>query len=308
MVIAVPGGNVRRVILDVSSFQGNVNFAQVKAQSPEVVGVIIKATEGEWPDTNPNFDEQYTSAIAAGLEVGFYCFDHTSVPSLTQANLYLGKVAGKPASLGHWLDFEANDAGSDPVEVAAHVSNWLGTVSAAYPGKVGVYTAEWAWGPWTGNADCSAYPLWVAGYTLSIPPSPAHWGAALIWQFTDAYPTYFGKCDASVFMGNDAQWAAWTSTTEDDLTPEQNTMLTTIAGAVYQGNVKNAQNYAALTAELAALKADVTAMKAAQGPGNQAILEAVKAVPTVTSTIDPTGISAAVLAELKTLKFTGGLA
>jgi hypothetical protein len=192
----------RQVVLDVSAFQpANIDFARVHRESGgEVVGVIIKATEGAWPGTNPGFEAQYAAARAAGFKVGFYCFDHTSVNADYEANLYLAKVAGKTAELGHWLDFEANDAGAGAGAVQAHVSEWLNRVSAVYPGKVGVYSAPWAWDPWTGSMDGSRYPLWLAGYTASLPPSPAHWGQPAIWQFTDAYPTYFGTCDASVLL------------------------------------------------------------------------------------------------------------
>jgi hypothetical protein len=192
----------RQVVLDVSAFQpANIDFARIRRESGgEVVGVIIKATEGQWSGTNPGFEAQYAAARAAGFKVGFYCFDHTSVNADYQANLYLAKVAGKTAELGHWLDFEANDAGAVAGAVQGHVSEWLNRVSAVYPGQVGVYSAPWAWDPWTGGMDASRFPLWLAGYTAQLPPSPAHWGRPSIWQFTDAYPTYFGGCDASVLL------------------------------------------------------------------------------------------------------------
>ncbi len=201
----------RRIILDVSSYQEGIDFERVKRDSPEVVGVIIKATEGEWSGTNPHFEEQYASARAAGLAVGFYLFDHTDVDAAVEAQTYLDRVRGKRAELGHWIDFEANAGGLPPAAVARHLDEVLSRISSVYPMKTGVYSAPWAWDPWTGSHDASRYPLWLAGYTESLPPSPAHWATPIFWQYTDKYATHLGGVDASVFLGSEAAWA-WLTT------------------------------------------------------------------------------------------------
>lgn len=217
-----------RLICDVSGYQRAVDFVQAKRWSPELSGVIIKATEGQWFNTNPFFEQQYASARAAGLPVGFYCFDHTSVDPSLQAELYVQKIAGKPAELGHWFDFEANDGGLPPAAVQNRIGTWFAEVGQARPEMRGVYSAAWAWDPWTGRLDASRYPLWLAGYTEQIPASPAHWGGPLMWQFTDSYRFYFGACDASVFLGTDTQWETLiggSNPVEDDMTPQQDALL-----------------------------------------------------------------------------------
>ncbi len=56
--------------IDVSSYQGDINFEQVKNSGIEFV--IIKA--GEWNKVNSKFEENYKNAKAAGLHIGFYWF------------------------------------------------------------------------------------------------------------------------------------------------------------------------------------------------------------------------------------------
>lgn len=199
----------QRIILDVSSYQAGIDFAAVKARNPEIVGVIIKATEGPWPGTNPDFDRQYASAKNAGLTVGFYHFDHMSVDPVAQANMYLQRVAGKTAELGHWLDFEGNDIGASNAAVEAHILAWLNRVKAVYPGKAGVYTG--AYFPWSQAINLTGHPLWLAAYTANPPWTPDTLGRPLLfWQFTDRYSTAHGAIDGSVFLGTDDHWNAMT--------------------------------------------------------------------------------------------------
>lgn len=200
----------RRVILDVSSYQGSVNFALIKQQSPEVVGVIIKATEGDWKWTNPSFDEQIQSALAAGLAVGAYCFEHPGDASTNDAQMFLDRIAGYHSrlALGVWLDCEVSD-GVPASQILPRILADANLIAQNYPMKTGFYTADWWWGPNTigsVQAHMENWPLWVAGYTQSLPQLPVPWTHPIMWQFTDAYPTYLGRVDASVFLGTDAQW------------------------------------------------------------------------------------------------------
>ena len=57
--------------LDVSNWQGDIDYAQVKAAGIEVV--YIKASEGT-TYKDPYFERNYANAKANGLKVGFYHF------------------------------------------------------------------------------------------------------------------------------------------------------------------------------------------------------------------------------------------
>lgn len=198
----------RRVILDTSSYQGNVDFVALKARFPELAGAIVKATEGGWEFTNPNYDHQMQSAIAAfGGAVGNYCFVHPAQPPAYEAGLFLDRIKGYSPKLGVWLDCEVSD-GVPAAQMLPRLLTEANIIAAHYPMKTGFYTAPWWWDPNTVGsiaAHMETWPLWLAGYTQSLPPSPVPWTHPLFWQFTD---NYMGTgIDASVFLGTDAQWS-----------------------------------------------------------------------------------------------------
>ncbi len=206
----------RRVVLDVSSFQpGVIDWARIHRESGgEVVGGLAKATEGGWKYSNPGFETQVDGMHAAGLVAGSYSFEHPGLAGTADAQLFLDRIAGRNLELGVFEDVEVTD-GVPPATLLQRVLEDMSLISARYPGKAGIYTGKWFWDPNTlGSvaAHVDRFPLWVAAYQAQFPLLPVPWTPAetMLWQFTDAYPTYFGACDASVYLGNDAQWAAWT--------------------------------------------------------------------------------------------------
>lgn len=56
-------------VLDISAYQGEVDFAKVKSDG--IWGVMLKATEGE-RYLSPAFDKNYQKATDSGLYVGAY--------------------------------------------------------------------------------------------------------------------------------------------------------------------------------------------------------------------------------------------
>lgn len=198
----------RRVVLDTSSYQGNVNFADIKSRSGEVQGAIIKATEGPWSGTNPYFDEQYGSALGAFGPggVGFYTFWHPDMAGTSDSQLFVNKVSGHWHGLGLWLDCETAN-GVPPYAMLGRALEDLHVIQQAAPMRTGIYSAKWWWDPNTiGSvaAHMETWPFWVASYTSGLPVLPVPWTTSLFWQFTD---NYMGLgIDASVFLGTDKQW------------------------------------------------------------------------------------------------------
>lgn len=91
--------------IDVSNWQGNINFTQVKDSGIEIV--YIKASEG----TNfidPYFESNYTNAKANSLKVGFYHYlTATSVyDAQRQADFFASVIAGKEVDCKLAMDYE----------------------------------------------------------------------------------------------------------------------------------------------------------------------------------------------------------
>lgn len=194
-----------RTVVDVANYQGVPNFQALKGDG--VGGVIIKATEGSWEWTNPDFDAQYAAARAAGLAVGFYMFEHPGIADQSDAQLFLDRIAGHNPELGVWLDCEVSD-GVAPAAMLPRLLADAQYIAQRYPMKTGFYTADWWWGPNTigsVQAHMENWPLWVAGYTASLPQLPVPWKSPLLWQYTDQFAGL--NMDASRFLGSDAQWS-----------------------------------------------------------------------------------------------------
>lgn len=205
----------RRVILDVSSFQPPViDWGRINRESGgEVIGGIVKATEGMWKYSNPGFESQLDGLHhTPGMVGGAYTFQHPGFAGTADAQMFVDRIGGRNLELGVWEDVEISD-GVPPATLLGRVLEDLALLESNYALHAGIYSGGWFWNPNTlGSvaAHVEKFPLWVAGYQNSLPVLPVPWTQALIWQFTDKYPTYFGPCDASVFLGNDAQWAQWT--------------------------------------------------------------------------------------------------
>lgn len=198
----------QRVVIDASGYQGQIDFAAVKRAHPEVCAAILKATEGMWKFTNPDFDQQVQSAKAAGLGVGAYCFEHPGFAGTADAQLFLDRIRPYQLELGVWLDCETSD-GVAPALMLDRLLEDANAIARNYPMRTGFYTARWWWDPNTVGsvqAHMETWPLWVAGYTAALPALPTPWRTAILWQYTDHHPALPGGCDASLFLGSDAQW------------------------------------------------------------------------------------------------------
>lgn len=93
--------------IDISSYQKNVDFNQVKNCGIEIV--ILKASEGKtWQDTT--FKDKYNNAKAAGLKVGAYHFLRgNSVQD--EVNNFLSMVQNLPMDCKYIIDAEVDLGG-----------------------------------------------------------------------------------------------------------------------------------------------------------------------------------------------------
>ena len=96
--------------IDVSRYQGNIDWAKVKASG--MTFVFIKATEGQ-TYTDPNFQKNVSGALAAGMLVGTYHFFRaTSTDGAKDERRNastLNKVGGaKALQLPPVMDYENN--------------------------------------------------------------------------------------------------------------------------------------------------------------------------------------------------------
>ncbi|KAG0345838.1 hypothetical protein BG004_002967 [Podila humilis] len=180
--------------IDVSGYQPNVNWNQVKANG--ISFVYIKATEGTGYK-NPEFNAQYTGATNVGIIRGSYHFARPDKSSgAAQATYFIANGGGWSAdgrTLPGALDMEYNPYSDNKcfgLGPAAMV-NWIKDFSNTYKAKTGraptIYTTTSWWKLCTGNnASFGAEnPLWVARYASAVGELPNGWQYHSFWQYTD---------------------------------------------------------------------------------------------------------------------------
>ena len=171
--------------LDVSNWQGDIDYAQVKAAGIEVV--YIKASEGT-TFKDPYFERNYANAKANGLKVGLYHFvTATNVQSAReQAQFFASVISGKTPDCKLAMDFEQFRGGISVNEINEISKVFLETVQQLTGKEVVIYSnlndAQRVFSRELANQ----YPLWVAywGSESGLLNSASNWQNWEGWQYT----------------------------------------------------------------------------------------------------------------------------
>jgi GH25 family lysozyme M1 (1,4-beta-N-acetylmuramidase) len=181
--------------IDVSSWQGNVNWAaQVQAGKKFA---YVKATEGTGYK-NPYFRSQYSGSYNAGMIRGAYHFaTPNSSTGAKQAQVFVANGGGwspDGRTLPGVLDVEYNPYGSTCYGLSkTGMIAWVKSFSTEYKRLTRrdavIYTTTNWWTQCTGNtaAFSATNPLWLARYGTTPGTLPAGWTWATFWQYSD-YP------------------------------------------------------------------------------------------------------------------------
>ncbi len=197
------------LVIDLSHFNQNVDFAQVKAGG--VVGVVHKATQG-----STFFDKTYAErrqlAEAQGLLWGAYHFlDGSDVTAQIE---HFWATAQPDTGTLIALDFEENTVPLGRTASIAQLHQALQLLSAKMNGaKPVLYSGSYLKDQLGGKADpfLGAHRLWLAQYS-AVPVPQVSWKEYWLWQFTDGahglhYPVkgVNGQCDVDHFAGDAIQ-------------------------------------------------------------------------------------------------------
>lgn len=168
--------------IDVSAWQGEINFTRVKDAGIEAV--YIRAGEGA-NITDRYFERNYENAKAAGLKYGFYHYvtARTVSEAEEQADFFAALIRSKPYDLKAAMDFE-NLSGLTADEAVAIAKAYLerleqrsGHTPAVYSDA---YDARTVW-----RSNLTKYPLWVADYGVREPGSIGGWSSWSGFQYSD---------------------------------------------------------------------------------------------------------------------------
>ena len=186
--------------IDVSHYQGVVNWASVKAAG--CAFAFAKATEGTGV-TDQYFAQNWQGMKSAGLARGAYHFFHASEDAAAQASHFLSVVRLQAGDLPAVLDVEVSDNVANSV-ILQGVQTWLDAVEQGTGATPIIYTATSFWNAHL-NAGFGRYPLWIAHYTSASTPAPlpGGWTDWTFWQYSQslAISGVNGAADHDYFNG-----------------------------------------------------------------------------------------------------------
>jgi GH25 family lysozyme M1 (1,4-beta-N-acetylmuramidase) len=176
--------------IDVSHYQGTINWASVKAAGIQFAW--IKATEGT-SYKDPNFNANYLHAYNNNVIRGAYHFARPDVSSGASQATYFANNGGAWSrdnlTLPGVLDIEGGCYGKTHAGMQSWILDFYQTYKAKTGRDVVIYTSPSWWntctGGWTGMSSRS--PLWVAHWTTAASPSiPNGFPTWTVWQYTDS--------------------------------------------------------------------------------------------------------------------------
>lgn len=188
--------------IDVSSYQGNIDWLAVKGVS----FVFIKASEGS-TFTDPRFALNWACSKVVGIPRGAYHYYRNGVDPLAQVKKFIDVLGSDKGELPPVVDVE------DETFIADYDS--LMTFCVSLSVRLGVtpsiYTRSSYWdGPqfwthpfkWTLKND-----LWVADYgKVDVPHLPSDWTDWKFWQYGQGNGKDYGcqspTVDLNVFNGS----------------------------------------------------------------------------------------------------------
>lgn len=169
--------------IDVSSYQGSIDFENVKRAG--YTNVYIRAGSGN-DFTDSYFLQNYERAKNAGMKIGFYYFvtARSIGEGISQAERFWSLISDKKFDMRPVMDFEefGNLSREEINSTARAFLETLHRLSGVRPSVYSDYyntTELW-------NEDLSEYPLWVADYNGGInPPSGGVWQYWSAFQYSD---------------------------------------------------------------------------------------------------------------------------
>lgn len=159
--------------IDISHYQGSIDFAKVKADGIGIV--IIKATEGRtYKDSY--FKTNYANAKANGLLVGAYHFLRGNAAE-DEVDNFLSVVSGLEFDCKLIIDAEVDLGG---VDVTSRQIRQFADILKANGKDIALYTGEYFYNN-NMNDSVKDIPLWVAKYSSNKPNVSKEY---IGWQYT----------------------------------------------------------------------------------------------------------------------------
>lgn len=193
-----PSGGRQYRGIDISEFQGEIDFEEVRRSGIEAVYIRVGA--GEY--TDEYFAENYERAKAAGLKIGFYHYvtARSVDEGRRQARFFASLAAGREPDMRLAMDFEY--FGSLSVSQINAISEaYLDELTALTRREAVIYSDLSNARNVFSRALAEKYPLWAAQYGADEPSANGKWREWVGFQYTDEGRVggIYGNVDRNIF-------------------------------------------------------------------------------------------------------------
>ncbi len=193
-----PSGGRQYRGIDISEFQGEIDFEEVRRSGIEAV--YIRVGSGEY--TDEYFAENYERAKAAGLKIGFYHYvtARSVEEGRRQARFFASLAAGREPDMRLAMDFEY--FGSLSVSQINAISEaYLDELTALTRREAVIYSDLSNARNIFSRALAEKYPLWAAQYGADEPSANGKWREWVGFQYTDEGKVggIYGNVDRNIF-------------------------------------------------------------------------------------------------------------
>lgn len=193
-----PSGGRQYRGIDISEFQGEIDFEEVRRSGIEAVYIRVGA--GEY--TDEYFAENYERAKATGLKIGFYHYvtARSVEEGRRQARFFASLAAGREPDMRLAMDFEY--FGSLSVSQINAISEaYLDELTALTKREAVIYSDLSNARNIFSRALAEKYPLWAAQYGADEPSANGKWREWVGFQYTDEGRVggIYGNVDRNIF-------------------------------------------------------------------------------------------------------------
>ena len=191
--------------IDVSEFQGNINWNKVKADGIEFA--ILKLGNIYDYDANykdSKFDTNYKNARANGIKIGAYIYNYCNTIDTLKKGLEwaIKKLEGKKLDLPFYLDMEDKDIQGETKETLTNQCNEFAKYVESKGYQAGVYAnVNWLKNELNPNDFDKKISVWVAQYYKEC----QYTGKYDIWQYASdgSVSGISGNCDMNYLCNED---------------------------------------------------------------------------------------------------------
>ena len=191
--------------IDVSEFQGNINWNKVKADGIEFA--ILKLGNIYDYDANykdSKFDTNYKNARANGIKIGAYIYNYCNTIDTLKKGLEwaIKKLEGKELDLPFYLDMEDKDIQGETKETLTNQCNEFAKYVESKGYQAGVYAnVNWLKNELNPNDFDKKISVWVAQYYKEC----QYTGKYDIWQYASngKVSGISGNCDMNYLYNED---------------------------------------------------------------------------------------------------------